>query len=61
MRIFEHPNPINFLCPICGTRADAPVILRGIPGTRDGNIEEAEQVHAACTTLVEMMRTAKQV
>ena len=50
-RIFEHPNPINFKCPVCRSRADAPVVLVPIYGTEEGNIVECQQVHAECYAL----------
>jgi hypothetical protein len=51
-RIFPHPNPVNFMCPVCQTNADRPVILLPIPGTeKDGNVE-CKQVHAECWRLV---------
>lgn len=60
MRAFEHPNMHNFLCPVCKTKADKPVVLIGIPGTEDGNIMRAEQVHLECHELVlRMQREAK--
>jgi hypothetical protein len=57
-RVFDHPNPINFLCPICKTKADRPVVLVALPGTESGNIVEAEQVHAECFRLVSDMISA---
>ena len=48
MKEFKHPNMENFKCPICHTGKDAPVVLVGIPGTEDGNIMRAEQVHSKC-------------
>ena len=48
MRTFEHPNMEGFECPICHSSKDAPVVLVGIPGTEDGNIMQAAQVHAEC-------------
>lgn len=57
MREFEHPNySCGFVCPVCKTSTDKPVVLVGIPGTEDGWNMEAEQVHALCQSLVEMMR-----
>lgn len=50
-RIFEHPNPVNFECLICRSKADAPVVLVAIPGTEDGGIVECKQVHAECFAL----------
>lgn len=56
MRTFDHPNyGHGFTCPICRTDADAPVTLVGIPGTEDGGIMEARQVHAECYSLTEKM------
>jgi hypothetical protein len=53
MRIFEHPNTSNgWKCPICKTDADQPVTLVGIPGTENGGIMQAEQVHAECYKVV---------
>lgn len=51
MKIFEHPNMIDFMCPICGKSDDKPIILVGIDGTEDGNIIEAIQVHVDCLDL----------
>jgi hypothetical protein len=51
MRIFEHPNLHGFECPICKTSIDKPVTLVGIDGTREGNIQQAEQVHIECIEL----------
>lgn len=52
MRVFKHPSLINeFVCPICKTGKDLPVVLVGIPGTeKDGNIE-CKQVHYECYKL----------
>jgi hypothetical protein len=52
MREFKHPNlEAGFECPICHTSKDAPVVLIGIPGTEEGNIMEAAQVHSECYKL----------
>jgi len=59
MRAFEHPNMTNFKCPICLTTADRPVVLVGIPGTEDGNVIEAKQVHAECYRLFKKMKEAE--
>ena len=57
MREFEHPNMTDgFECPVCKTGKDAPIVLVGIPGTEDGNIMEAEQVHSECYVLWGKMR-----
>ena len=47
-RAFEHPNMNGFWCPICRTRKDAPVILIPMPGTEEGEIMQAKQVHKKC-------------
>jgi hypothetical protein len=61
MRTFDHPNYTGgFTCPVCKTDADLPVTLIGIPGTEDGNIMRAEQVHAECAELLDRMRQAAQ-
>lgn len=63
MRVFDHPNMMNFLCPVCKTAADMPVVLVGIPGTEQGNIQEAKQVHKKCYDLIcemaEMVKKAE--
>jgi len=56
MRSFEHPNMTDFECPVCQTSADYPVVLIPIPGTEDGNIVEARQVHAECYKLMCKMK-----
>ena len=56
MRVFKHPNIHNFGCPICKTAKDAPVVLVGVPGTEDGNVMEAKQVHSECYVLWCKMR-----
>lgn len=53
MRTFDHPNTSHgWRCPICNTAADRPVVLVPIPGTEDGGIVEARQIHAACHEVV---------
>jgi len=47
-RVFEHPNMIDFCCPLCGTDEDKPVILVPIAGTESGRNCEAAQVHHQC-------------
>ena len=54
MRVFDHPNLANFVCPICGKSDDKPTVLIGIMGTEKGNIMEAEQFHLDCLDLVYM-------
>ena len=57
MRTFDHPNySFGFECPVCRTDADEPVTLIGIPGTENGGIMEARQVHAECAKLLERMQ-----
>jgi len=51
MRVFEHPNMINFNCPICGANDDDPVVLIGIYGTQEGGNIQAAQVHLKCLEL----------
>jgi len=56
-REFKHPNTSNgWKCPICKTDKDSPVVLIGIPGTEDGGIMEAEQIHSECWKLWCKMR-----
>lgn len=56
MREFKHPNMLNFECPICKTSKDLPVVLVPIPGTEDGNIVEARQIHSDCYMLICKMK-----
>lgn len=52
MKEFEHPNLENFwTCPICKSRKDLPVVLVPIPGTEEGNIMQAKQIHSECYKL----------
>ena len=52
MRVFDHPNTeTGWKCPICGTDEDKQIVLIGIAGTEDGNIQEAEQFHLDCLEL----------
>jgi len=54
MKIYEHPNMLNFKCPICGTAADKPVTLVPISGTIEQNgLCEANQYHIDCLELWE--------
>ena len=48
MRVFDHPNLAGFLCPICKTVADKPVVLVKKAGTGKDGIMEAEQIHLDC-------------
>ncbi len=54
MRVFEHPNLSNFVCPLCSTSRDEPVVLVGVEGTQEGNIMEAHQYHLDCLDLREI-------
>ena len=52
MRAFDHPNMQDFVCPICGSNEDKPVVLVGIAGTQRDRIIKAKQVHLHCLDLV---------
>lgn len=53
MRVFEHGNWANGeVCPICKTANDLPVVLVPIPGTEDGNLVQAQQMHKKCFDLI---------
>ena len=55
-RTFPHPNLSHgWVCPVCRTSADSPVMLIPIPGTEEGGIVQAEQVHAECVEVVQRM------
>ncbi len=56
MRQFAHPNMENFLCPICQTKADKPVVLVGIKEPEENGIVECKQVHSECWILYNKMR-----
>ncbi len=45
---FEHPNMKGFVCPICKTSEDRPIILMSVPGTQEKNIARAQQYHRTC-------------
>jgi hypothetical protein len=53
MRIFEHPNLTNFICPICGTSDDKQIVLIPISGTQDGGNMQARQYHLDCIDIWE--------
>jgi hypothetical protein len=53
MIIFPHPNMQNFICPVCKTNDDKPVVLVGIYGTWDDGVMEANQYHLDCLELNE--------
>lgn len=55
-RAFPKPNhSLGFVCPVCNTSADVPVVLVSIPSTYDDGICEAIQVHEECAALVAKM------
>ena len=52
MRTFAHFNQSHgAVCPWCKTNEDCETVLVPIPGTEDGNIMEAQQVHKKCYDL----------
>lgn len=52
MRTFPHFNQSNgAVCPMCKTNEDCETVLVPIPGTEDGNIMQARQVHKKCYDL----------
>ena len=54
MKVFDHPNTYTkFVCPICGTGDDKPVVLIPIDGTEKDGIMEARQYHLDCIKLTE--------
>jgi len=55
---FDHPNMAggDFVCRFCRTQTDAPVVLVGGPGTKDGNNMDAEEMHSECYVLAMKMR-----
>lgn len=55
MRYFEHPNMTNFICPICRTSADMPVLLVPFKSAGDG-LNECNQVHKKCYELIVEMK-----
>ncbi len=57
MRVFEKFNGSSgAVCPVCKTAREAPTVLIPIPGTEDGNIMEAKQVHKKCYDLITEMQ-----
>ena len=55
-RVFEHFNKSHgAICPICKTNKDTKTVLIPIPGTEDGGIMEAKQMHLKCYELWEEM------
>lgn len=48
-KVFPRPNLSNgWTCPLCKTAKETPVVLFPIPGTQDGHLVQANQIHAAC-------------
>lgn len=61
LREFPHPNMLNFLCPVCNTSADRPVVLVPLPSgdsNDDGRTVQAQQVHSECYQLAMKMAEA---
>lgn len=57
-RVFPHPNlGHGWICPICRTAADQPVVLIPKSEPDEHGICEAEQVHAECWALFRKRRT----
>lgn len=50
MKVFQSINEMD-VCAICGSNHDEQVVLVPIDGTRDGNNEQAVQVHLNCIDL----------
>ena len=54
-RIFEGFNQRpHQICPICRTDVDKPFLLVPIPGTKDGDRQEAQQIHFYCCLIVQL-------
>ncbi len=52
-RFFDDMNRSNgAVCPICKTDGPGKILLVPIPGTEEGNIMQAQQIHADCAWLV---------
>lgn len=52
-RFFDDMNRSNgAVCPICKTDGPGKILLVPIPGTEEGNIMQAQQIHAVCAWLV---------
>jgi len=55
LRVFEGFNPVGEACPVCHGRKNVETVLVPIPGTEDGSVMQARQVHKKCyDLLVEM-------
>lgn len=60
-RVFPHPNTASgWVCPICKTNADRPVVLVPVEATDDPMTYRAEQVHEKCWAAVSEMWEATQ-
>ena len=59
MRSFEGFNSSNGdTCPVCKTDRDVETVLVPIPGTEDGGIMRARQVHKKCYNLMVEMTSS---
>ncbi len=60
MRTFEHfpqpTHPNQKPCPLCGTHDDKPCVLVQVDGTERDRICEAQPVHVACFTELDVAR-----
>lgn len=61
MKVFEHPNLDKFICPICNTSEDKPVVLIGVDGTQEGNNMQAAQIHLYCIDLTLFQNNGKKL
>ena len=53
MRVFEHFNQTaGDVCPVCKTNKNVETVLIPIPGTENGGIMEAKQMHKKCYDLM---------
>jgi len=58
LRAFDHPNMSSgFVCPVCKTSADKPVVLAPIPGTEEDGLMQCMQIHEKCYNLVVEMNS----
>lgn len=54
MVIKDHPSKPDFVCPLCGTNKDAPVVLVGIDGTQKDGFMDVREYHVECIHLIEI-------
>lgn len=56
MRVFANFNASHGdTCPVCGTAKNVETVLVPIPGSEDGGIMQAKQMHKKCLEhLIEM-------